>query len=142
MKIAITGHRPQRLKGQQNLIKKWAEMQLTSLHPSVIYDGMAQGADQIVALVAKQLNIPIICCYPFPRTQYHPTEQYIMENNEVIFISPNYSKQSYWLRDKFMVDNADIVLSIWDGIRTGGTFLTVNYAIGQGKKIINYEGLK
>lgn len=142
MKIAITGHRPQRLKGQQNLIKKWAEMQLTSLHPSVIYDGMAQGADQIVALVAKQLNIPIICCYPFPRTQYHPTEQYIMENNEVIFVSPNYSKQSYWLRDKFMVDNADIVLSIWDGIRTGGTFLTINYAIGQGKKIINYEGLK
>ena len=103
---------------------------------------MAQGADQIVALVAKRLNIPIICCYPFPRTQYHPTEQYIMENNEVIFVSPSYSKQSYWLRDKFMVDNADIVLSIWDGIRTGGTFLTVNYAIGQGKKIINYEGLK
>lgn len=142
MKIAITGHRPQRLKGQQNLIKKWAETQLTSLHPSVIYDGMAQGADQIVALVAKRLNIPIICCYPFPRTQYHPTEQYIMENNEVIFVSPNYSKQSYWLRDKFMVDNADMILSVWDGISAGGTFLTVNYAIGQGKKIINYEGLK
>ena len=142
MRIAITGHRPQRLKGQQKLIKEWAEIQLTRLHPSVIYDGMAQGADQIVALVAKQLNIPIICCYPFPRTQYHPTEQYIMENNKVIFISPKYSKQSYWLRDKFMVDNADIVLSIWDGICTGGTFLTVNYAIGLGKKIINYEGLK
>lgn len=142
MKVAVTGHRPPRLKGQQELIKKWAETQLASLHPSVIYDGMAQGADQIIALVAKRLNIPIICCYAFPRTQYHPTEQYIMENNEVIFISPKYSKQSYWLRDKFMVDNSDTLLSVWDGIGTGGTFLTLNYAIGQGKKIISYEGLK
>ena len=142
MKIAVKGHRPPRLKGQQELIKKWAETQLISLHPSVIYDGMAQGVDQIIALVAKRLNIPIICCYAFPRTQYHPTEQYIMENNEVIFISSEYSKQSYWLRDKFMVDNSDMLLSVWDGIGTGGTFLTLNYAIGQGKKIISYEGLK
>jgi len=41
MKIAITGHRPQRLKGQEKMIKKWAEEQLIRLQPSVIYNGMA-----------------------------------------------------------------------------------------------------
>ena len=142
MILAVTGHRPQRLKGQENMIREWAEGQLIRLHPSMIYDGMAQGADQIVAIAAKKLNIPIICCYPFPRTNYYPIEQWIMENNEVIFIQPAFSKQSYIIRDKFMVDHSDTVLTIWDGIRHGGTYITREYAIKQGKKIIDYEGLK
>lgn len=142
MILTVTGHRPQRLKGQEKLIKKWAEEQLTHLQPSAIYNGMAQGVDQIVAIAAKELNIPIICCYPFPRANYHPIEQWIMENNKVIFIQPAYSNQSYIIRDKFMVDNSDIVLAVWDGIRQGGTYITREYAIKQGKKIVDYEGLK
>jgi hypothetical protein len=41
MNITVTGHRPQRLKGQEKLIKKRAVEQLTKLHPSVMYNGMA-----------------------------------------------------------------------------------------------------
>ena len=74
MILTVTGHRPQRLKGQEKLIKRWAKTQLIHLQPSILYNGMAQGADQIVAIAAKELNIPIICCYPFPRKNYHPTE--------------------------------------------------------------------
>ena len=142
MIIAVTGHRPQRLKGQQKLIKKWAIEQLTYFHPSAIYDGMAQGADQIIAIAAKELGIPIICCYPFPKQHFHPIEQWIMENNQTIFISPHYSKESYYIRDCYMVDHADMLLCIWDGVGGGGTFLTRNYAIKKNKKIIDYEGLK
>ena len=141
MTIAVTGHRPQRLKGQEKLIKKWAERELIRLQPSAIYNGMAQGTDQIVAIVAKKLNIPIICCYPFPKKYYHPVEQWIMENNQVIFISPQYSKQAYAIRDNFMVDQADKLLCVWDGIGGGGTFLTRNYALQQNKEIIDYKGL-
>ena len=43
MKLAVTGHRPERLKGQEKMIKEWAVEQLIRLQPSVIYDGMAQG---------------------------------------------------------------------------------------------------
>ena len=53
MILAITGHRPQRLKGQEKLIKEWAAEQLIRLQPSAIYDGMAQGADQLIATAAK-----------------------------------------------------------------------------------------
>ena len=141
MTIAVTGHRPQRLKGQEKLIKKWAERELIRLQPSAIYNGMAQGTDQIVAIVAKKLNIPIICCYPFPKKYYHPVEQWIMENNQVIFVSPQYSKQAYAIRDNFMVDHADKLLCVWDGIGGGGTFLTRNYALQQNKEIIDYKGL-
>ena len=142
MIMAVTGHRPQRLKGQQKLIKKWAIEQLTYFHPSAIYDGMAQGADQIIAIAAKELGIPIICCYPFPKQYFHPIEQWIMENNQIIFISSHYSKESYYIRDCYMVDHADMLLCVWDGVGGGGTFLTRNYAIKKNKKIIDYEGLK
>ena len=33
MIVAVTGHRPERLKGQETLIKKWAKNQLVSLQP-------------------------------------------------------------------------------------------------------------
>lgn len=142
MILTVTGHRPQRLKGQEKLIKKWAKTQLIQLQPSILYNGMAQGVDQIVAVAAKELNIPIICCYPFPRKNYHPTEQWIMENNKIIFIQPTFSKQSYIIRDKFMVDHSDAILAVWDGIQQGGAYITREYAIKQGKKVIDYEGLK
>lgn len=142
MTIAVTGHRPQRLKGQEKMIAEWAEKQLIRLQPSIIYDGMAQGVDQIIAIVAKKLGIPIICCYAFPRKSYHPTEEWIMENNQIVIVSPQYSKNAYWLRDKYMVDRADKLLCVWDGIGSGGTFITRNYALQQNKEIIDYEGLK
>ena len=142
MTIAVTGHRPQRLKGQEKMIAEWAEKQLIRLQPSVIYDGMAQGVDQIIATVAKKLGIPIICCYAFPKKNYHPTEEWIMENNQIVIVSPQYSKNVYWLRDKYMVDAADKLLCVWDGVGSGGTFITRNYALQQNKEIIDYEGLK
>ena len=141
MKIAVTGHRPQRLRGQEKMIKEWAVEQLTRLQPSVIYDGMAQGVDQIVATAAKELRIPIVCCYAFPKKSYHPTEEWIMENNQVVIVSPQYSKNAYWLRDKYMVDAADKLLCVWDGVGGGGTFITRNYALQKQKEIIDYKGL-
>ena len=142
MKLAVTGHRPERLKGQEKMIKEWAVEQLTRLQPSVIYDGMAQGTDQIVATAAKELGIPIICCYAFPRKSYHPTEEWIMENNLTFFTRLTYSKDAYLIRDEYMVDCADALLCVWDGIGSGGTFFTRNYALKENKMIIDYGGLR
>ena len=142
MKLAVTGHRPERLKGQEKMIKEWAVEQLTRLQPSVIYDGMAQGTDQIVATAAKELGIPIICCYAFPKKSYHPTEEWIMENNLTFFTKLTYSKDAYIIRDKYMVDCADALLCVWDGVGSGGTFFTRNYALQKNKMIIDYGGLR
>lgn len=142
MKLAVTGHRPERLKGQEKMIKEWAVKQLTRLQPSVIYDGMAQGTDQIVATAAKELRIPIICCYAFPKKSYHPIEEWIMENNLTFFTRLTYSKDAYLIRDKYMVDCADALLCVWDGVGSGGTFFTRNYALKKNKMIIDYGGLR
>jgi hypothetical protein len=142
MKIAITGHRPTRLKGQEKRIKEWAKKQLKKLNPSVVYCGMAQGVDQIIGHVAKDLNIPVICCYAYPKNYFHPLEEYIMNNNETIFVSPEYTRKAYNIRDKFMVDHADTILCVWDGKSYGGTYETRKYAQKLNKTIIDYEGLK
>lgn len=142
MKLAVTGHRPERLKGQEKMIKEWAVEQLTRLQPSVIYDGMAQGTDQIVATAAKELGIPIICCYAFPKKFYPPIEEWIMENNLTFFTRLTYSKDAYLIRDKYMVDCADALLCVWDGVGSGGTFFTRNYALQKNKMIIDYGGLR
>lgn len=126
------------------MIAEWAEREFIRLQPSVIYNGMARGADQIIACVAKRLNIPIICCYAFPKPYYDSTEQWIMTDNLVhftFFTPSSFSKKSYYIRDCYMVDHADILLCVWDGVGTGGTFLTRNYALQQKKEIIDYKGL-
>lgn len=142
MRIAVTGHRPQRLKGQEKLIKRWAVKQLKSLQPSEVYVGMAQGVDQIVALAAKNMGIPVVCCYPFPKNNFHPTEEYIMDGNRIVFVCPEYSRKSYIKRDQYMVDHADLLLCVWDGLGHGGTFATRQYAQKKNVPIIEYEGLK
>ena len=39
------------------------------------------------------------------------------------------------LRNQYMVDNSDLVLAIWNGKESGGTWNTIKYARKQGKKI-------
>lgn len=142
MIVAVTGHRPERLKGQEEMIKKWAEDQLIALQPESVYIGMARGTDQLIGGVAKNLGIPLICCYPFPKENYSSTEQWLMDGEEVLYLTPAYSKKAYLVRDEYMVDCADALLCVWDGIPQGGTYYTRRYAAAQHKEIVDYGGLR
>ena len=141
MRIAITGHRPKRLKGQQKEVKKWLSEQLNKYECTEAISGMAQGADQIFAQAAVEKNIPLICCYPYRKNFFHQEEQKILNKAEDIkFISEVYTgNRVYWFRDKYMVDNCDLLLAVWDGIKAGGTWLTINYAQKIGKPVIFYN---
>ena len=102
-----------------------------------MYNGMAQGVDQICAMSAVKNDVPLIICYPHKRTSFHPLEEFLMDNaTEIKFISEKYNKQNYYIRDKYMVDHCDILLAVWDGKQVGGTWLTVKYAQSIGKEII------
>lgn len=141
MRIAVTGHRPKRLKGQQKEVKKWLSEQLNKYECTEAISGMAQGADQIFAQAAVEKNIPLICCYPYRKNFFHQEEQKILNKAEDIkFISEAYTgNRVYWFRDKYMVDNCDLLLAVWDGIKAGGTWLTINYAQKIGKPVIFYN---
>ena len=140
MKVAITGHRPGRIAGQEQGIKEWVKDYLSKVDCTEAYSGMAMGTDQIFAKVVEDMEIPLICCYPYRRNNFHPVEQQINNKaKDVRFISEEYSKQSYWIRDKYMVDNCDVLLAVFDGNKEGGTWITVDYAQRIGKPIVFYE---
>lgn len=143
MKIALTGHRPKRLKDQRVNISLWIAKQLLKYKDEVeeVYCGMAQGADQIFAETAQKLNIPVVCCYPYKKKKYHPNEKIIIDKaKDVKFISEKYTgNKVYWLRDKYMVDNCDLLLAVFDGVEEGGTWITIDYAKKIGKPICYYN---
>lgn len=65
-------------------------------------------------------------------------EKYADENNiEKIVFKPNYEKygrRAPLLRDKLIVDEAELIIAIWDG-KSLGTKFTIDYAKKKGKKI-------
>lgn len=140
MKVAITGHRPVRIAGKEQEIKSWISEYLSTIDCTEAYSGMAQGTDQIFAKVVEDLGIPLICCYPYKRSSFHPAEIKINDKaKDVRFISDEYSKKSYWIRDKYMVDNCDVLLAVFDGEQVGGTWITVQYAEKIGKPVIYFK---
>ena len=84
----------------------------------------------------KEFNVPLVCCLPYKRKKYHPFEQYLMEDSWIYMVSEEYHKENYFIRDKYMVDNCDILLAIWDGIEFGGTYNTIEYAKQINRKIL------
>ena len=139
MRIAITGHRPGRIAGRENEIQEWIRRQLISNNCTEALSGMATGTDQIFAKIVEDMGIPLICCYPYKRNKFHPVEDDInAKAYDVRFISDEYSRQSYWIRDKYMVDNCDILLAVFDGKQEGGTWITVDYAKKIDKPIVYF----
>lgn len=141
MKVAVTGHRPPRLKNKEKIISQWLYNKLLELKSQdniiATYNGMAAGVDQLFALQCIKLNIPIYCVFPYNRKKYHPDELYIIERAAgSIVLQDEYSRDSYYKRDCFMVDNCDILIAVWDEIPQGGTYLTIEYAKKQDKPII------
>lgn len=114
--------------------------------------GMAQGADTYCAeavLKLKESNssVKLECALPCPEQSQGWTElqklRYegiIAEADKVTYVSKTYSPRCMLKRNAYMVDNSDVVLAIWNGSPTGGTYNTINYARKNDKtlKIIRY----
>lgn len=65
------------------------------------------------------------------------------EGVDIVDPSGNYSVQNYFIRDRRMVDNADIVVAFWVGKKKGGTYQTMKYALKQSKFVFNaLDGLR
>lgn len=142
MRVALTGHRPERLRGQEVQVSKFISQQLKELYEptkeNVAYCSMALGADSIFAMDTMiNKNYDLICCYPFHK-KMSDFEEFFNKKYKTVFVSETKynSNKQYFLRDKYMVDNCDVLLAVWDGVEQGGIWLTIKYARKCGKKII------
>ena len=144
IKVAVTGHRLERIKGQEKNIEFWLIEQIKNLLACydrvILIDGMAQGVDQIAALAAIKNGAQVSCYFPYKK-KLHSIQEYIAENAaEVRFIRDKFQIGCYFERDRRMVDDCDLLLVVWDGKPWGGTYLTYSYALEEGKDILIYPG--
>ena len=147
MIVAGTGHRPNKLGGYGHAARaklvNVATAWLLEQKPDKVISGGALGWDQALAEAAIDLDIPLVMALPFegfeckwPRESQEFLHS-LMNPAEVVFVcEPGYAPWKMQERNKWMVDNSDTVLALWNGT-DGGTANCVKYATKVGKPIIN-----
>lgn len=150
MIITVTGHRPNKLGGYNNLsqLEKFAENKLSDINstvgPITVLTGMALGWDQAVAKACIKLNIPFIAYIPCMNQENLWSNKLKLEYynileqaKDVILVSDkDYTPECMKERNKRMVNDANIVLALWDG-SSGGTCHCVTYASSVNRTVVN-----
>ena len=108
-----------------------------------VISGMAQGWDTLAARTAIDLGIPYIAAVPWigfssnwPGEHQHLYLDLLekAERVEIICDTQVYQPWVYQKRDEWMVDNSDLLCSAWDGVREGGTWNTIKYALKKNRR--------
>ncbi|MCD8382031.1 MAG: DUF1273 domain-containing protein [Clostridiales bacterium] len=108
--------------------------------------GMALGTDLLCAELVLRLRadtggaVELIPVIPYPgqaerwkqedRCRYREILQMCREN--LVVVSPCYSKTCYFLRNRYLVDHAAKIIGVYDGSPSGGTHQTLEYARQKG----------
>lgn len=156
--ICATGHRP--LAGDWDIAHPNRQAVRAHLYPllkraylagfNTFMCGMAQGFDQDFALCVIQLRIEmeggvfLTAAVPFkgqeqywPETAQQVYREIIDQCDHVIEVcDPGYREWKYHARNKFMVDNTEEVIALWNG-KPGGTKSCIKYALSVGKRVLN-----
>ena len=160
-KCAFTGHRPQRLsfcsdEADERCIQLKLILREQIIHlieedgVSYFITGMAMGVDMYAAEIVLDLkaNYPglqLECAIPYEEQAMRWTnalrERYYniaSKCDKETMLQTHYSSGCFQRRNRYMVDQADIVLAVWDG-QPSGTGSTVKYALSKGKQVIRID---
>lgn len=154
---AFTGYRPEKMpfaeevSNPEYLRFRTAEARVLRMLAEQGYacfvTGLAKGfdtwvAEDVLALKEEFPSIILHCAVPFPEQDEGWAEEdrtrrraICEQADQVVTVSPRYTKGCYFVRNAYMVDMADTVVCAYDG-RRGGTAYTVNYAVSKDKHVI------
>ena len=153
MRMALTGHHPERLGYDANSYNTmdwirlidWLRLAIRFNHVTDVYCGMADGCDIAYGIAAIALkdagySVKLRCVLPCKNyNSKHPWFKTLKENaDEWIELSDKFYKGCDNVRDQYMVDHSDKLFAIWDGIKTGGVWSTIRKAQKKGIDIIYY----
>lgn len=146
MRIAVTGHRPDKLGGydenpchvavkdhMRNLIRHYLD---TSGEMIEVISGMALGCDQWWAEIGVDEGALLLAYVPFPGfdSKWPSTSRahllaLLASASEQIVVDPDpaYSAAKLQKRNERMVDDCDILVAYWTGA-AGGTANCIKYA--------------
>jgi len=142
MKIAVTGHRPDKVPSYRTAMGQLKEA-FEEVGATYVYQGMAEGADLLAARGAYESGIPFAAVKPWKghtvgiewQVMHHLAWEYADEKVWTADAEEFPGNWAYHRRNKYMVDNADAVIAYWDGSGVGGTFATLTYAQAKGKPV-------
>lgn len=150
MIIAGTGHRPDKLGGYgQDVYERLVNTACEGLGDVVgdvtrVISGGALGWDQALASAALRLNLSLTLALPFagfwskwPKSSQDHLEFLVSQADKVVYVcDEGYAAWKMQHRNKYMVDECDSVLALWNGT-DGGTANCVRYAYKVGKPVVN-----
>lgn len=154
MIVACTGHRPERTGGYGAAAFKrlyqvafdWFETRdREGMHA---ISGMALGWDQAFARAAWTWGVPFTAAVPFEgQERKWPSESQkayrflLSKAAEVkIVCAGGYSNSKFHTRNRWMVDNCDLLVAMWDGEPRGGTYSCLQYAKSVGRHVVDLGG--
>ena len=150
MTIAVTGHRDvvideTLLLQLDNFFRKMSK----KYEHIILLSALADGADQCVAeITLKYDNIDLEVPLPLREELYLETidnkENFytLAKNAKETFEVPKVCKNPYENLGRYLVDNSDMLLALWDGAyngKVGGTGQVVTFAKGLKKSIVHIE---
>ncbi len=157
MYCCFTGHRPESLKiafDEDNPRFNALKGVLSDIIDQAIsdgytdfYSGMARGVDLLCASLvldkaredfSLRLHAVLPCpnqCDGWSKNDIEKYENILSECTTKTVMSPFYSRECMLARNRFMVDNSERTIAVWNGFYRGGTAYTVRYAKKQMKEI-------
>lgn len=165
MVCCVTGHRSKGFpfsRGEKDFANMEYEEVLQESIVKLVHQGyldfitgMAEGADMDFAeavlyvkndleydFVTLEAALPCPVYMPKNPTEFHYEHDEIMKVcDRVTTVSPQYHRGCMQKRNRYMVDRSDMVLAIWNGEHSGGTWDTIKYA-QKCEKPIQYIMLK
>lgn len=114
-----------------------------------VISGMALGWDMALAEAALALALPLTAAVPFPTQPdlwpERERERYrglLARADRVVTLTEYVALSAYEKRNRWMIDNADLVLAYWDGSLNGGTANAIRYADRpkSRKPVVNMHG--
>lgn len=157
MKIAFTGHRPQKTNNEWDGIGKCSDYirseinkELSKHNDITIISGMALGVDMIAAEIAISKSLPLIAAIPFigqermwqkaSKDRYNGILGYSQCTKHIV-CEGGYAAYKMQVRNEWMVNNCDLLIAVFDGTE-GGTANCVKYAKKVNKQIVLIDPTK
>ena len=144
---AVSGHRKLFTFDCKDMLYKVFLRAIDRRNIDTFLCGMALGFDtlcfHVLEEIKKEKNIKIIACVPCENQaeKWSPSskkeyERMLKVADDVVLISKEYTPSCMFMRNRFMVDNASILIAYLTK-NYGGTFFTVDYAKKKGLNIVN-----
>ena len=141
----VTGHRDIPAEQMDRIQKLLRQEILAAIEDGYTHfiSGFAAGADLLFADIVAELKeiylITLEAAIPYPGRMKTPDETFqrlIRCCDTVKIHSDSYFKGCYMRRNRYMVDQSQRVVAVYNGRPTGGTAATVRYAKGKDVRVV------